>query len=60
MKSLAQSNAYLKDKNKRLEMIQEDTFSSSIFEGASPAALKNYQPRKRSASACSKKRASGS
>lgn len=41
MASLAETNPYLKDRKKMLEMIAEDVYESAIFEGASPRALKD-------------------
>ncbi len=39
MASLAQSNAYLRDKKARQMMVAKNTFDSSVFEGASPRSL---------------------
>jgi len=39
MASLADSNPYLKNSEKRRAMIAKNTFDSSVFEGASPRSL---------------------
>ncbi len=41
MASLAETNPYLKDRKKMVEMIAEDVYESAIFEGASPRSLKD-------------------
>lgn len=41
MASLADTNPHLKDRKKLFEMIAKSVYESSIFEGASPRALKS-------------------
>jgi hypothetical protein len=56
MASLAKSNKYLKDRGSLLRMIEENTYDSAVFEGASPRALKAGQAApKRRCIAASKK-----
>ena len=59
MASLAETNPYLKDRKKMLEMIARNTYDSAVFEGASPRSLKaiGYEPSPRGRTARSKKRA---
>jgi len=39
MASLSESNEYLRNREARHRMVGENTFDSSVFEGASPSSL---------------------
>ena len=56
MASLAETNPYLRDPKRRREMIERVTYESSVFEGASPRALRSAAKPARKAR--SKKRSS--
>lgn len=63
MASLADSNPYLRSKEKRRTMVAKNTFDSSVFEGASPSSLgvRAYQlSSNRRSNASAKKRVRGS
>ena len=63
MASLAESNPYLRDCEQRHVMVAENTFDSSVFEGASPRSLSKRAPHlvtKRRSRASTKKQVKGS
>lgn len=46
MASLSETNPYLRDKKKLLEMLADSTYESSILEGASPHSLSELKPKR--------------
>lgn len=63
MASLADSNPYLRDSEQRHTMVTENTFNSSVFEGASPRSVTKrvlHLVARRRSKASAKKQVKGS